>query len=467
MRLFSTYGTGRSRKVLGATLVALSLFGVAAAGAQQPPASAPATARTIRFDDALRIALQQNTLVKQAENTAAANSATVTQQKLAFLPNLSISATSAQNYGRNFSQTDGQIVDQTINTMNAGLSSSVTLFDGMKNLANLKSAQADERAGESDLERAKQTAVFTVASNFLALITQQQQLAVQQQNLTAQEALENQISQFVKAGSRPISDLYQQQASVASAQAAVVSAQNAVELAKVDLIQTLQLDPRGTYDFQAPTITDTSSTKQFNLDSLLDRAFAQRPDLAAQADRLDAAKQDVKAASASKWPTISLTGGYNSGVSSASDIAFLDQLNQRRGGSIGVGISIPLFDRGATQAATEKAQIAQQNAELALQTQRQQVAIDVRRAYLDYQAALQQLQAADAQQKAAALAVSTTQQRYQVGAATLVEVTQARATQVQAQSAYITARNNLVFQQSLMSYYTGELKPGSASALLG
>jgi outer membrane protein len=458
--------TCRWRALLGATIVASAALGTGGSAVAQQSASGPAPARAITFDDALRLALRQNTTVRQAENSAAMNSATVTQQKLAFLPNLSISANSAQNYGRNFSQTDGQIVDQTINTMNAGLSSTVTLFDGMRNVANLKSAQADERAGESDLERAKQTAVFTVASNFLALITQQQQLAVQEQNLTAQEALENQISQFVKAGSRPISDLYQQQASVASAQAAVVTAQNAVELAKVDLIQTLQLDPRGIYDFQAPTIADTSKTTQFNLDSLLDRAFGERPDLAAQADRLDAAKQDVKAASASKWPTVSLTGGYNSGVSSASDIAFLDQLNQRRGGSIGIGVSIPLFDKGATQAATEKAQIAQQNAELALQTQRQQVAIDVRRAYLDYQAALKQLQAADAQQKAAALAVSTTQQRYQVGAATLVEVTQARATEVQAQSAYINARNNLVFQQSLMSYYTGELNPGSAAGLL-
>lgn len=465
--MFSPYRLTRLRATLGATVAVASMLDAPSiAGAQQRAPNASPSAGTITFDDALRIALQQNTTVKQAENTAAMNSANVTQSKLAFLPSLSISANSAQNYGRNFSQTDGQIVDQTINTMNAGLSSSVTLFDGMKNVSNLKSAQAGERAGEQDLARAKQTAVFTVASNFLSLITQQKQLAVQQQNLTAQEALENQISQFVRAGSRPISDLYQQQAIVASAQAAVVTAQNAVELAKVDLIQTLQLDPRGTYDFQAPAIADTSGTKQFDLDSLLDRAFAQRPDLAAQASRLDAAKQDVKAASASRWPTISITGGYNSGVSSASDIGFLDQLNQRRGGSIGLGVSIPLFDRGATQAATEKAQIAEENADLALQTERQQVALDVRRAYLDYQAALQQLAAADAQQKSAALAVSTTQQRYQVGAATLVEVTQARATEVQAQSAYITAKNNLVFQQSLMSYYTGELNPGSASTLL-
>src|SRR5438105_1948754 len=447
------FAYSRIRSAVGAAAVVLAtLGGVSRAGAQQAARSAAPPATPITFDQALKLALTQNVAIKQAQNTAALSSATVTQQKLAFLPSLSISANTGQTYGNSFNTTDGTLASTTTNTLNAGLSSSVTLFDGMKNLANLKSAQFDENAGDQDLARAKQTAVFTVASNFLTLVTQQQQLAVQQQNLTAQDALENQISQIVKAGSRPVSDLYQQQASVASARAGVVTTQNAVELAKVDLIQTLQLDPRGTYDFQAPALPDTAATNVgFNLDSLLDRAFAQRPDLGADASRVDAAQQDVKAASASKWPTIALTGGYNSGVTSANDASFVDQLNQRRGGSIGIGISIPLFDRGATQAATQRAQIQADNAKLALATQRQQVALEVRRAYLDYDAARQQLAAADAQQKAATLAVATTQQRYQVGAATLVEVTQASATQVQAQSALINARNTVVFQQSLMS----------------
>jgi len=93
----------------------------------------------------------------------------------------------------------------------------------------------------------------------------------------------------------------------------------------------------------APAMPNAAAADaSFNLDSLLDRAFAQRPDLGAVTSRVDAAQQDVRAASASKWPTVSLTGGYNSGVSTAADVSFLDQLNQRRGGSIAVGISIPL-----------------------------------------------------------------------------------------------------------------------------
>src|SRR2546423_6750156 len=337
---YQRFGTAVVAAILAAASVTSRL------GAEQPAKAAAAPPTVITFDQALKLALTQNTGIKQAQNTAALNSAAVAQSKLAFLPNLSISANTGQTYGNSFNTTDGTLASTTTNTLNAGISSSVTLFDGMKNVANLRSAQAGENASEQDLTRAKQTAVFTVASNFLSLVTQQQQLDVQQQNLGAQEALENQISQFVKAGSRPVSDLYQQQAIVASARAGVVTAQNAVELAKVDLIQTLQLDPRGTYAFQAPTVPDTAAANvEFNLDSLLDRAFAQRPDLGADAARVDAAQQDVKAASASKWPTVSLTGGYNSGVSSATDASFLDQLNQRRGGSLGIGISVPVVDR--------------------------------------------------------------------------------------------------------------------------
>ena len=59
------------------------------------------------------------------------------------------------------------------------------------------------------------------------------------------------------------------------------------------------------------------------------------------------------------------------------------------------------------------------------------------------------------------LAVNTTQQRYQIGASTLLEVTQARASQVQAASAVVSARYMLALQQALMSYFTGDLVAGA------
>jgi outer membrane protein len=435
-------------------------------GAVAPALGAQTTAptQTITFDDAIRIALRQNTTLKQANNAAALNSATVRQQRLSFLPDLRFNTSTGQNYGRSFSQDEGRIIDQTTQSLNTGVSSTVTLFNGMSNVASLKSAQLAEDAGERNVKRAEQTVAFTVASNFLALVQQQEQLRVQQENLSAQEAQEKQIKAYVDAGSRPISDLYQQQATVAAARTQVVNAQRALELAKVDIIQALQLDPRGDYAFTPPAL-DTTSNKSvtFNLDSLLTRALSQRSDLDAQAALVSSASQNVKAAKGARWPSLSLTAGYNSAYNSATAVGFSDQLDQRRGGSIMLGFSIPLFDRGNADIATQRAQIAEDNARLDLKNQQQEIGLEVRRAYLDYQAATQQLDAAEAQLRAAQLALEASQQRYNVGAATLLEVTQARATQLQAASTLVTARYGLLFQRTLIGYYTGDLNPRNVS----
>ena len=427
-------------------------------------AQSAAAQQKITFDDAIAIALRQNTALRQAENTASLSGATVTQRKNALLPTLSLSSSSAQNIGRNFNASEGAVITQTTQSASLGLSSAVTLFDGLRNVRQLEQARLDESASTSELARAKQTTVFTVASDFLTLVTAQGQLAVQRENLAAQEAQEKQLSALVAAGARPISDLYVQQATTASARSNVVSSERSVELGRIALIQTLQLDPRGTFDFVSPTAPASSNgVRQFALDSLLDRAFAARTDLMADAARVDAATQGARAATAGRLPTVSLSAGYNTAYSSATALSLADQLNQRRGGSIGIGVSFPLFDRGATSIATQQAKIQEDNARLALQNTRQTIALEVRRAYLDYESTKQQLTVALAQQKAADLAVSATQQRYQIGSSTLLELTQARASQLQAASAVVTARYTLAFQQALMSYYTGDLVPGAVT----
>lgn len=448
-----------------------AVFSLAAAvasplSAQQKQAARPASDdQTITFNDAIAMALKQNVNVRQAENAAQLGDATVKEQKLQLLPNLQFSVSGSENVGGTLASgglnqtAPGGILNQQTQALSSGLSSSITLFDGGKTLSNIRAAEASDDASGKDLTRAKQTAVFTVASDYVALSNQQEQLTVQQENLTAQQAELDLVQKLVDGGKNPLSDLYQQQATVASAKLAVAQASSALELAKVDLIQALQLDPAGTYNFVAPNLSAADTSASFNLDSLMAKAYANRPDLGAQESRVDAANQSVKAATAARLPTVTVTGGYSSAYSSGLDPSLASQLGQRQGGSIGIGVSVPIFDRGAASLDKQQAQISADNAQLALESEKQSVALDVRRAYLDENSAKEQLSAAGAQLAAAKQATDMTQKRYEAGAATLVDVTQARASQVSAASAEATARNNLVLQQAVMSYYTGELDP--------
>ncbi|HEY7377493.1 MAG TPA: TolC family protein, partial [Steroidobacteraceae bacterium] len=418
----------------------------------------------ITFQEAIRIALEQNSTLKQAETAAALGQVNFTAAKQQFLPDLSVDVHGSQNYGRNFDSDVGRVVDQTTNNASIGLSSGVVLFNGFGNTANLKEAEFSRDAGDLDLQRSRETIAFTVATNYLALISQQEQLQVQRENLAAQAALEQQIQTYVDAGARTIADLYQQQANVASAKLTVVNGERSTQLAEVDLMQTLQLDPRGTYEFQAPAFGSLyPATTEVDLENLLDKAYAQRADLVAGKARLDAAGQAVRVARSGFWPSVSLSAGYDTAYTSAADIPFSDQIDQRRGGSIGLGISIPIFDRGSTAAAARRAELARQNAQIDLDSLQNDVGLQVRRAYLDLQSAHEQLAAAQAQEKSAELALQAAQDRYDAGASTLVELTQARATQVDGASAVVTARYNEMFQRTLIGYYIGALDPGKLS----
>jgi len=445
-----------TRALLAAAALAFAI--PAAAGAQDTTRAKLPPGGVITLQDAIRIALAQNSAVRFARNSLALDSLSIRSAKNQFLPNLSASSSASQDVangagGNPFSAS-------------AGVSSGVTIYNGGQNRNILRQARTNAAASVEDVGRTRQSVVFAVASDFLTLITQQEQLRVQQENLTAQEQELAQLQEFVRRGTRPIGDLYQEQAAVASTRLAMVNARRATEVAKVNLIQELVLDPRLEYTFATPTDTtspvavDTTKPPQaFNLDSLISVAFQQRVDLRAQALRVQAAQTEIAIAEGGRMPTVTGNAGYGTGYNSSSDATFATQLNQRRGGSVGVGVSVPIFDRGAVSIAKQRAQVQLENELLTLRDLEQSVALDVRRAYLDYISAGEQLAAADAQQKAAALALQAAQSRYRVGLATLVEVTLARATLIQAQSAVVSARSSLVFQQALMSYYTGVLDP--------
>jgi outer membrane protein len=440
-------------RALGVAVV-LAIVAPGAVRAQDTTRTKLPAGGIVSLQDAIRIALAQNSQVRFARNSVRLDSLSIRQARNQFLPNLSASGSASQ------AVLNGGGSDPF--SMSAGLSSGVTLFNGGQNRNILRQARTNAAASTEELGRTRQSVVFAVASDFLALITQQEQLRVQQENLTAQEQELTQLQEFVRRGTRPIGDLYQQQAAVASTRLALVNARRATEVAKVNLIQELVLDPRLDYTFA--TSTDSTVTAHaFNLDSLITVAFQQRVDLRAQALRVQAAQTEVTIAEGGRFPVVTGSAGYGTGYNTSDDGGFLTQLNQRRGGSVGLGVSVPIYDRGAVSIARQRAQVQVENELLTMRDLEQSVALDVRRAYLDYVAAGEQLAASNAQQAAAALFLQAAQARYRVGLATLVEVTLARASLIQAQSAVVSARSSLIFQQALMSYYTGVLDPANVT----
>src|SRR5690554_463828 len=441
-------------RVVGLALTALLLFLLVTAG----PVNAQQV-RRITFNEAVQIALEQNVSLKKAANRLEQSAIVLSNERMAFYPDLSFSSNGSQNYGRNFIMHEGRIVNTTVETFNIGANANVNLFNGFADVASLKAAQLDLEASDLDLERARQTVVFNVMENYLTLISRREQIAVQEENLAAQRQQLERIQAFTEVGSRPISDLYQQQAEVANAELQLVNAQRAFQLAEVNLIQTLQLDPFAQYEFVAPSVDEIeTSPRRYEMEQLLRQAFSQRADLKSVQSSIEAARQSIRAARSTYWPRINLRANYGTNYSTALEgFDLWEQFNQARGGSVGLSLTLPIFDRFATRNAVQQARVQFDNARLDLEDVQQSIAVQVRQAYLDYLLAEKTLEVTDTQLRSAELALEAATERYNVQAATLVEVTQARAAYVRAVTDRVNARYDFLFRAKLIDYYLGSL----------
>ncbi len=438
------------------------------------PASAQET-RRITFDDAVQIALEQNVILKRAENNLEFSEINVSQARASYLPNLNFSISGGQNYGRNFNQEEARFVTETTTSMSARAQTSLTLFDGLGRLADNKQASYAYDAGENTYARQKQAVVFNVMSRYLDLLERREQIRIQEENLESQRQQLIQIEEFTNVGSRPISDLYQQQANEANAELNLINAERFYQLAEVGLIQVLQLDPFGSYEFVSPNVSDASLIAQaYNVEEMLREAFGRRSDLKAADNDILAAEQGILSARSGLSPTLNLsfnTGSfYNDrfrepftnpdGSTGIRRVSFSDQIgDQNISSGLSLNLNVPIFNRFQTHNQIQRAKVQYDNAKLDLEELQQSISIDVRQAYLDYLTAEKSLEVTEKQELAAQQAFTAAQERYNVGAATLVELTQARATLVQAESDRIQSRYDFIFRKQLIEYYLGKLDP--------
>ncbi len=109
-------------------------------------------------------------------------------------------------------------------------------------------------------------------------------------------------------------------------------------------------------------------------------------------------------------------------------------------GAITLGLTIPLFDGGATRNASHRARLELLRQQITLEEGGQTVGVEVRRVREDFKSAQEQLSAAETQQQTAERAVHAAEERFKSGVAPLVELTQARTLFLQAKTALAATR---------------------------
>lgn len=446
-------------------LVVCALFFPQSAFSQDQPVT------KLTLQQAVELALENNFTVKKAENNLELQDGIVTQSYGQFLPNLNANMNANRRTGRQFVQERLQFDEFTTRGISGGLSTNLPLFAGFQNISNLRAAQARRLSSEEILQRTEENIIFQTASSFLTVLLNQELLTISIQDLQSASRQLDQIRAQVDVGMRPIVDQYNQEALVANSEFLLVQRENAVNISLLQLVRIMQIDPLLNYELVTPGIEDqTLVVKAFDLNQLVAQALENRSDIRAQEAQIKASQYALTAARGAYLPSLSFTAGLNSSYSDQyreRDIADPTQFNKLGFGdqffdrnptrSYGLSLQIPIFNRFGTRTNVQRSQVQYKNDLLDMEDRRLGILQEVRQAHNDYLAYAKQLRTTETALIAATKAYETEQERYRVGASTLIELTRANTEFVNASSNRIRAVYQFVFQEKLLDYYIGNI----------
>jgi outer membrane protein len=426
-----------------------------------PRGAGAAEARELTLKNAIAIALESNLDLRQESYAVDSRSISVRSNLADFLPNLGFSARGSRSYSKQYDTTTDSFNGTSSNSLSLGLSSGLDLFTGFGRTASLKQSRLALDAERDNFARTRQEVVFDVISSFVQAVVDSEFIKVNAENLAAQRSLLERIQAFYQAGKSPIADLYQQQAETANAERQLLLSQRDYAVSKLTLMQTLGIDPGTDCRAVAPDVESImAEASGLAVGDALEEALARRLDLISQQKLIDAARSQITATRSGYWPTLSLSASagtsYNSSVS---DLwSFSEQLSDANpSASIGLSLSFPLFDRLQTRNAVQQAKIQLYQAQLAVERLKLQIGVQVRQALEDYATAEKDVDVSEARLKYSEQALRSIEARYDVKAATLVEVTQARYSNLQAAYNAINARYNLLLRSIAIAFYRGDI----------
>ena len=424
----------------------------------------------ITIQDAIEIALENNYALKQAKNNLNLAEESIFSEYADFLPSVSSSLSGSRTSGQQFifdrfSEGLDPFVNITSQSLSGRISANMNIFNGFNNILTLRASEESKVSREESLQRAQESVIFNTASRYLQVLLDKELLEIAKENLvTSQKQLE-QINAQVEVGSRPAVDKYNQEATVANDELAVTQRENSLALNRILLIRQLQIDPLGNYEFVVPDVSDASeySLVAYELEYLINDALKYRSDIRSEEADINALEYQLLLSKSSQLPTISASYGVSSRYSdqyslAGQDVSFSDQFfDQQVNKSLGLSFSLPLFNNWNRMYNIQASQVQLKNARLSLDNTKLQVVQEVTQAYNDYSSYAKQLEASEKSLVASEKAFETQQERYNVGASTLIELSQAQANYASAKSNYTQAIYNLIFQEKLVDYYLGKL----------
>ncbi len=399
------------------------------------------------LEDCLRYAVANSYDRKSMELTGQSLETTYEQSKQQRLPTLSASMGQNLSNNENSWSTSGSV----------GVGSSVTIYQGGNINNTIEQNRLNMERNEAQLQHYDDQLATRILQSFLTILGNQELLKYQQEVLnTSREQMKQGLMRH-RVGAILESDLLLLEAQYYSDSNNVVDTRINIENNLMDLKVMLSMNPSDELEIVSPNTDNLDSLKQTlpTEEEAVSLAMEYMPDLRMGDYDIRLAEKSVEMARGNYLPSISANANVSMGV-----LSFTNEGDSRWYGkpseSLGISMSVPIYNRGSTKANVKKSRIALEQAQLDYEQSALTVRQNVVQAYRNVVSAYNAYKVSQLKEDAYGKSFNAYNIQYQHGVITTVELLQQQNNYLNALNSYIQNKYSLLMKRKILDVYMGK-----------
>ena len=398
--------------------------------------------------DCIDYALEHNITIQRNRISAESAQEDVKTAKADFLP--SLSGNISQRVVNRPNSARGTIISgDNITTSESktsyngsyGIDANWTVYNGSKRVNTVKQQKLNNR----------------ITQLYVQILYSAEAVKVNESTLEVSRKEFERGQELFNVGSIASSDLAQLEAQVSSDNYQLVTSQATLQDYKLQLKQLLELDGDIEMDLYLPQLSDSNVLIPLpEKDDVYNTALSLRPEIEAGKLNVESSDLSIKMARAGYLPTLNLSAGIGSTNANGSDFSFSEQVKQNWNNSLGLTLSIPIFDKRQTKSSINKAKLQKQTSQLDLLDNKKTLYKTIENLWLAANSAQQQYVAASQKLKSTETSYSLVSEQFNVGMKNTVELLTEKNNLLSAQQETLQAKYTAILNAGLLRFYQGE-----------
>ncbi len=410
-------------------------------------------------------AMAHNVQLLKSAATEKSASVDVSEAKAGLLPSLSGAVTQGVNY-RPFQESGGNFVNGGIATSAAdkatqngsyGINAQWVVWNGGKNKMNVTNAQYTQQLAAYDTQTQANKIKEQIAQLYVQILYMVEAEKVNRVLLAQDSTICARGQQMVSVGSMSKADLAQLQSQVSQGRYNVVNVQTQIADAKMQLKQLLEIPASEAFDVQSVDVTDAEVLNSIpGKENIYASALDSRPEVKRSLLAIEQSQLSTKIAKSGYMPTISLSGSLGDSHMTGSQTNWAKQMKNNFSGTLGVTVSIPIFDNRKNKSAVERAKVAETTAQLDLQDTQKQLYQSIETYWLNATNSQAKYVAAKSSVKSLSTSYELMTEQFNLGLKNIAELLNSRANLLNAQQTMLQDKYTALLNRNLLSFYAGD-----------